>query len=260
MKKFIGIIKEMNRTLNNIVLFNNLLNAILIFLAAYILLSIIDFRPFLAIIPAIAYLAYFTYNQFIKDKAEIVEEKYEPLKEKLRTAEDNLNMDNPIVDALQEEVAGEMKNVRVSSFVDQRKISYRILAAIVLCFLIVLLSTFNTFINFDILRDKLAFYKIINNDAEEGISDIPAAGTASNEDIYGEDSIATLGNEVIDVEIKPVSYELVGSASEEEEEGMVFEETFPEEVFATSAEEYGESIPIEKQELVKEYFKKLAGG
>src|SRR3989344_9577450 len=133
MKKFIGIIKEMNRTLNNIVLFNNLLNAILIFLAAYILLSIIDFRPFLAIIPAIAYLAYFTYNQFIKDKAEIVEEKYEPLKEKLRTAEDNLNMDNPIVDALQEEVAGEMKNVRVSSFVDQRKISYRILAAIVLC-------------------------------------------------------------------------------------------------------------------------------
>ncbi len=260
MKSFINVVKEINSTLNSIVLFDNILNSFIIFLSVYLALSIFNFYPLLASLPAIAYLALSSYKEVISSKAKLIETKYGYLNEKLRTAADNASMENPVVDALHEEVIEEIKDVRASSFFNQKKTSLKILSLIVLCFLIVFLSTLNlSFLDFRVLMDNI---QIIGNGgvaAGEG-GETPSAGEAGNQDIYGEESIASLGKEEVKIEIKPVNYEVnaksIGDAPEEKE----FEETFPEEVFASSTEGFEENIPISQQELVKEYFKKLAGG
>ncbi|MBS3098093.1 hypothetical protein J4209_04840 [Candidatus Woesearchaeota archaeon] len=261
MKQFKNLIKEMNSVLNRIIVFDRIVNAIIIFLVTYLVLGLINFYPvLLSLFPAIIYVGYSYYTNKKMNKAKVVEEKYEALNEKLRTAQDNVDMENPIVDELQREVTEGMKNVKASSFFNIKKTSYKIFACLILGFLIILLTTLNVkFMDFSIIFDKATDYILGKEIGIEGDSDIPSAGIASSEDIYGEESIAVLGNEEVNIEIKPVSFELTGY-SEEEAEDKEFEETFPEEVFAESSEGFGESFSIEDQELVKNYFKKLAGG
>ena len=260
MKSFINVVKEINSTLNSIVLFDNILNSFIIFLSVYLVMSIFNFHPLLASLPAIAYLILSSYKEVISSKAKLIETKYDYLNEKLRTAADNASMENPVVDALHEEVMEEIKNVRASSFFNQKKTSFKILSLIVLCFLIVFLSTLNLgFLDFRVLLDNV---QISWNDGvatEEG-GETPSAGVAGDQDIYGEESIATLGKEEMEIEIRPVNYEVNAKSISDAPEEKKFEETFPEEVFASSTEGFEENIPINQQELVKEYFKKLAEG
>ena len=128
-------------------------------------------------------------------------------------------MENPIVDELQREVTEGMKNVKVSFFFNIKKTSYKIFACLILGFLIILLTTLNVkFMDFSIIFDKATDYILGKEIGIEGDSDIPSAGIASSEDIYGEESIAVLGNEEVNIEIKPVSFELTGYSEEEAED------------------------------------------
>jgi len=58
MKQFGSVVKEINRTLTEMIFFENIVNTTLVFLAFYLLLSIIDFPPLLALVPALAYLGF----------------------------------------------------------------------------------------------------------------------------------------------------------------------------------------------------------
>ena len=146
MKDFIKVIKEINRTISFFIVFECFLNSIILFLAVYFLLSLINLYPISAIIPAIIYFALRLYVNSKDDKRKIVEGKYEPLKEKLRTAADNVNEDNIVVNELEEEVVKDLKNVGLSSFIQTRKLSYKIFASILLSFGIVLATTTNLYI------------------------------------------------------------------------------------------------------------------
>ena len=106
MKNFINVIKEIDRTLNMVFVFSSILNAAIFFLSVYLLLSIVNLYPILALIPAAVYFALRLYSRLKMDKRKIVESKYEPLKEKLRTAADNIKEDNPVINELEEEVEG----------------------------------------------------------------------------------------------------------------------------------------------------------
>ncbi|MBI2650203.1 hypothetical protein HYX04_02715, partial [Candidatus Woesearchaeota archaeon] len=88
MKEFSQVVKEINRTLNEIILFENIVNTTLVFLVFYLILSIIGFKPLWALVPALAYLGFYSYMSFRSYKPGIVESKYAPLREKLRTAAD----------------------------------------------------------------------------------------------------------------------------------------------------------------------------
>ena len=58
MKQFSSVVKEINRTLNEIIFFENIVNTTLVFLSFYLVLSVIDFHPLIAVIPAAAYLGF----------------------------------------------------------------------------------------------------------------------------------------------------------------------------------------------------------
>jgi len=259
MKSFIKVVKEINRTLNFLIFFETAINSVIFFLIVYLLLSLINLYPTLALIPAVIYFIVRYKTNSKSDKRIMVESKYEPLKEKLRTAADNYDKDNPVVNELQEEVKQDLKHVGLSSFISTRDISYKIGTTILLAFTIVLATTLDLYI-----IDLNTFLKdlpdLLNNINPLSKSKNTAIGQVNeSEDIYGDSKLAVLGNKQIDIRIKPVNYE-VNVREEGDAEQKQFDEIFPSEVAVEQSSAFEEHIAEDQQELVKNYFNKLAGG
>ena len=254
MKQFSEVVKEINKTLNEITLFENIVNTTLVFLVFYLILSIMDFHPIYAIMPALAYLAYFSYFSFKSYKPLIVEGKYAPLREKLRTAADNVGMSNPVVEELEYEVTSEMKNVGLSLFINPRTLSYKIFAALLLAFLIIFATTSNLkFLSFAKNPD------IFDTKNLKGVSNFAAKKLNTSDDIYGRPDVAKLGDNELNIRIKPVDFK-VNVKEEGDSARQNFETTFANEFTVKETTAYEENIPQEEQELVKNYFNKLAEG
>ena len=252
MKLFINAIKEINRTLEFLIIFESILNAVIFFLAVYFLLSLVNLYPILAIIPTLVYVGIRLYVNSKSDKRLIVESKYAPLKEKLRTAADNMDKDNPVVDELEEDVMSDLKNVSLSSFIHTKGVSYKIFAAIALSFIIVLSTTLNLYI-VDLSSFLSNLPDALDNIGSKRSANSLLGETNESEDIYGENKLAVLGDKPIDIRIRPVNYE-VNVREEGDVEKKQFDEIFPKDVNIEQASALEEKIPEEQQELVKNYF------
>ncbi len=256
MKQFLNVIKEINRTLNEITLFENIVNTTLVFLAFYFLLTILDFHPLYALVPALIYLGFYSYISFKSSKPLIVESKYTPLREKLRTAADNIGAENPVIEELEYEVTTEMKNVGLSMFINPKTLSYKIFAVMALSFLII----FTTSLNLKLIEfAKQKVPDIFDTKNLKGVGNFVATQLSTDEDIYGKEDVATLGDKELNIRIKPVDYK-VNVKEEGEAQKQKFETVFPQELIVKESVAYEENIPQEQQELVKNYFKKLAEG
>jgi hypothetical protein len=258
MKDFIKVIKEINKTLNFFISFESILNAVIFFLVVYFLLSLVNLFPILALIPAAIYLAMRLYANSKRDKRRIVESKYEPLREKLRTAADNVREESPVLSELEDEVVHDLKHVGLSSFIQTKRVSYKIFTAIFLSFAIVFATTLNLYI-VDLSKFLTNVPDMLENLNLRRGANVPLGEINESEDIYGESKLAVLGNEEIDIRIRPVNYE-VNVREEGDAEQKQFDEIFPKEVAVEQTSAFEEKIPEEQQELVKKYFDKLAGG
>ena len=252
MKLFINAIKEINRTLEFLIIFESILNAAIFFLAVYFLLSLVNLYPILAIIPTLVYVGIKVYVNSKSDKRLIVESKYAPLREKLRTAADNIEKDNPVVNELEEEVISDLKNVGLSSFIQAKGVSYKIFAAIALSFIIVLSTTLNLYI-VDLNKFLSNLPDVLDNIGSKRSANSVLGETNESEDIYGESKLAVLGDKPIDIRIKPMNYE-VNVREEGDVQKKQFDEIFPKDVNVEQASALEEKIPEEQQELVKNYF------
>ncbi|MFC1704739.1 hypothetical protein ACFLZ6_00240 [Nanoarchaeota archaeon] len=272
MSMFRKVLREINFLLANITVFEELLNAVIIFLACYLALMLIKFYPILAVVPALIYLiisSIIRVKNVKKNKASIIEEGYTPLKEKLRTAIDNIGLNNPVVESLQRDILEDIKHARISLFINGKSTSYRIFISIILCFIILFVSANDFGIEMKDLIDKGkdiiidAKYILGGDDLGEELGEIMAAtGGTELDDIYGQESAANLGNEVIDVEIKPISYEInirnVKDVEEKEFEDTILDETCADADACSPQESYRNNYPKDQQELVKNYFLKIS--
>jgi len=250
-------LKELNLNLDIIFLFDSLAGSIVVFLVSFLILSVFNVSYVFAVIPAVMYFVVQYYIRFYEDKARLVESRYSELKEILRTAEDNVNIENPIVENLQSDVIGKLKHVRMSSFLNARSISYKIFLSIILCFAIISLSVFGINIKLVVpLIEKIPFFN--HNSSSLGLLANDTVPLSLTDEIYGDDSVAKLGNSLIDIKIKPSSFE-VGVKDTGTPKTKDFYEAFPSEVNAEKATAYEESVPKEQQDLVKNYFKKVSG-
>ena len=252
MKKFQEVVKEINRTLNELILFENLVNTTIIFLVFYLVLSIFDLHPLLALVPALGYLWFYTYLRFKSYKPSIVESKYAPLREKLRTAADNVGMENPIAEELEYEVTSEMRNVGLSLFINPKTLSYKIFAVMLLSFLVI----FSTSLNIKLL--EFAKKKVPDIfEGPKGVGNFVATKLNTSDEIYGKGDVAKLGDRELNIRLKPVDFR-VNVREQGDVNQQKFEATFPKELAVKETVAYEENIPQEQQELVKNYFKKLA--
>jgi len=258
MKDFIKVVKEIDSTLNFLIIFETAINTVIFFLIVYLLLSLINLYPIIALIPAIIYFVTRYKINSKSDKRIMVESKYEPLKEKLRTAADNYNIDNVVVNELQEEVKQDLRHVGLSSFISTKDVAFKIITTILLAFTIVLATTLNLYI-VDLNKFLKDLPDLLNNINPLSKSKNTAIGQINeSEDIYGKGKLAVLGNKQIDIRIKPVNYE-VNVREEGDAEQKQFDEIFPSEVAVEQSSAFEEHIPEEQQELVKNYFNNLAG-
>ena len=256
MKNFIKAVKEINRTLNFITVFDILLNSAIFFLVVYFLLSLVNLFPMFAIVPVVVYFVLRLAVKSRRDKRKMVESKYEPLKEKLRTAVDNIREENPVVNELEDDVMHDLKHVGLSSFIQTKQVMLKIFSVIILSFAIV----FATEMGFYIV-DLNEFLSNVP-DFLDGISrradNVMLGEINESQGIYGKSKLAVLGNDEIDIRIKPTNYE-VNVREGGDVEQKQFDEIFPREVAVEQASAFEEKIPEEQQELVKSYFNKLAG-
>lgn len=252
MKGFKSTLREINITLTELALFENIVNATIIFLAFYLVFSFSSIHFVFSAIPALVYLIAYSILAFKKSKPAIVESKYNPLKEKLRTAADNVQYENPIIEELEYEVTREMKNVGLSLFINPKMLSYKIFIATLLSFLIMFASTLNFKFDMfslkkvpDIFEKKFAAGNFIATQLE------------TSDDIYGEKDVAKLGDKELNIRIKPVDFR-VSVREEGSFETREFEGIFPKDIVVKESIAFEENIAQEDQELVKSYFKKLA--
>ena len=256
MKQFSSVVKEINRTLNELILFENIVNTTLVFLIFYFMLSIFDIYPLYALLPALLYLGFYSYISFRSYKPLIVESKYAPLREKLRTAADNINLNNPIAEELEYEVTSEMKNVGLSMFINPKVLSYKILAVMIISFIIIFVTTENLKL-LEFAKQKVP--DIFETKNLKGVANLAATKLNTSDDIYGKGDVATLGDKELNIRIKPVDFK-VNVKEEGDVRPQNFETVFPQDAVVKETVAYEENIPQEQQELVKNYFKKLAEG
>ena len=256
MKQFQSVVKEINRTLNELIFFENIVNTTLVFLIFYLVLSILDFYPLYALVPALLYLGFYSYMSFKSYKPLIIESKYAPLREKLRTAADNVGMENPIVEELTYEVTSEMKNVGLSMFINPRTLSYKIFAVMLLSFMVIFATTLNLKL-LEFAKQKVP--DIFETRGLKGVGNFVATKLNTSEDIYGKGDVAKLGDKELNIRIKPVDFK-VNVKEEGDVQRQKFETVFPQELIVKETAAFEENIPQEQQELVKSYFKKLAEG
>ena len=268
MRNFKNVLNEINFSLNRFVIFQEILTAILIFLGFFLLFAFIRFDfidPAYAAIPAGIYLGVELFYRIRRDKLVLVESKFSFLNEKLRTASDNLGKDNEIVESLQQEIVNDLKKVDTGAFLDLKHTSLKIGAVLLLCFLVIFLNTFHIR---GLSIDVDDIVKRANNNVVPakgnggdisaggagGVSDIPA-----DEDIFGMQNVAKLGDEELSLGVKTLGYE-VNVRDVKEAEKREYDEMFPsqEDIQATSASAYEEDIPKEQQEIVNAYFIELA--
>ncbi len=264
MGAFTEALKETKTSLLKIMLFEEALNAILVFLVVYLIASLFRRGLLLPIIVSLGYLAFAVYRESHLKAERAVESKYKELKEKLSTAAEYVNVDNRVVNELKYDVLKNLRKVEESSFLSERRVYTKSIAAVVLCFVILLLSPVSVsffhhaFPNiFPALGDKNEIagsdFRLLN---EKNRNDVPIGPEKSKEDIYGAPTVAKLGTEELRVILKPAGTELSTSNVKPPEE-LQFNEQYPEEVVSVAAESMDERIPKEQQELVRRYFKNV---
>ena len=260
---FAEALKELKASLLKVYMFEELLNAILVFLAAYMISSIFRFGLLPPFIAGLAYLLFAVYRElrFRPDKA--VESKYKDLREKLSTAAEYASVESRVANELKSEVLQGLRKVEESSFLSERRIYVKSIAAVALCFVILLLSP----VSIGFFKANLA--DLFSSDKSKQLptgdfrvgkqnqkGELPIAVQSSRKDIYGQPSVAKLGSEELRVILKPAGTELSTSNVKPPEE-LQFTEQFPEEVVSVAAESMEERIPKEQQELVRRYFRNV---
>ena len=265
MKPINKLFKEINFTFVNLTLFNSFLNALIVFLASYLIISALRLNSTYALIPSIVYFIIAVYTGIRIRHVREIEKKFPELDEELRTAADNINMENPVVHELQQEVLDKIKRVDVGSFFNTKKTSHKILLAIILCFGILFIGTFNMTFDFKIMVENIPNYVYVGGgDKGEGSKeqgDVRTAGTGTADEIFGEEEYAQLGEDIVDIEIKPSGYE-IDLSNVETPRKRYFQELYPDEICVNDkscrqSEPYGDELTKEQSEIVKNYFLKI---
>lgn len=253
MKDFKKVLKDVSWSLTEISLFDALVDSTIIFLLTYLIFSFFSLHILFSLMPAAAYFIVYTHRAVKKSKPAIVESKHEPLKEKFRTAADNVEYENPILDELEYDVTSEIKKVGLSLFVNPKVLSYKIFLATFLSFLIIFVSSLNIkFEGFSLNKAPDIFER-----KNKGSGDFTATKLETSDDIYGDKDIAKLGDNELNIKIRPVDFR-VSVKEEGDFEKREFETIFPKDVYIKESAAFEENIAQENQELVKNYFKKLA--
>src|SRR3989338_6853078 len=135
MKPIQGALRELKLFISTLDLFNLLYSTIFFFLFCLFLLTLLSLHWGFAFLPTTIYLIILAYRQ-TKNNPYLRTEKTTPaLHEKLRTAVDNIDKENEIVELLHQEVVRDLKKVETANFVDFHELSIKTVLLLTVAFL-----------------------------------------------------------------------------------------------------------------------------
>ncbi len=235
-------IHELKNTLIRFRVVETALDAVIIFLSLFIILSYAGISSIWALLPPV--LFFFITLKYRADAniIKLIENRYPSLRERLGALYDSRDEKNIVVDDLAASVNSDMDSVKYSSFISTSRLGIR--TAVIL-----LLVTF-------VLSSALT-HSPKNSMQPEGtgavnLPEITGSGEAG--DIFEEPSVVKIGNDSREVLI----YRSRGSEPNvrgDIKQVSVYSKLFPPE--ASSSEIYSEAVPAIYQRIVKNYFTNL---
>lgn len=196
---------EVQYELVKIILLNVFLSTVILFLIADLIALIFSMPIWYVLVLSLVYFVVIMIHEIRQISMAKVEERNPELKEMLRTAKDNMDDDSLMAHALFYEVIGKMKHVSSGTFLDFKKLMAKLSVIFALSIVLVSISFFN--INVSKFDNPLA-------GPLDRLSGVFGGGTAGvdtgsadiggvDDDIFGESSMAVLGDDRLQATINP---------------------------------------------------------
>ncbi|WP_319507911.1 hypothetical protein [uncultured Methanolobus sp.] len=196
----------------------------------------------------------------------LVEEKYPNLQEKLRTAYDNRETDNIIVNDLLNAVSSGISKVQSSAFLKRRRLTLGLVLILVSASTlgIIMSNDFHTDFDPEDVITLLEDAGIIPQDEDtsgdlyditDEASDEEGSGT---EDLTGETAIIVVEGTEVDLTLPPGTGEGFSNQQEAEEADEDFDQSSPYEISIISSQAYYEELPEGYESVIRSYFEEMA--
>ncbi len=196
----------------------------------------------------------------------IVEQKYPNLQEKLRTAYDNRDTDNIIVNDLLNIVSSGISKVQSSAFLKRRRLTLGLVLILVSASTLGFIMSNDVRTDFDpgVVKQILEDTGFIPPDDEtpsdlvefgEETSDEDGSGT---EDLTGETAIIVVEGTEVDLTLPPGTGTGFSNQQEAEEADEDFDQSSPYEISIISSQAYYEELPEGYESVIKSYFEEMA--
>lgn len=262
MEKTKGMFSEVKGEIIKVNLIYSFLDSIMLFFITYFIISFFNFKfLYVLAIPGFISLVFFTINFMVrlkKSRLKDMEDANPQLREILRTAHDNQDQNNFMVTALFDELKGKLKTSSSGKLLDPKKIMTRVVSAIVVVFLIVFLSSITLSLKkIDIPFEKLHFLTDKDDAAhQEGqLTDLVFNETNV---IYGDASIAKLGNDVVNINVNPTMNDVdLSKTSDADQDRQLRSGQAPDEVSVTS-DAYNNQKVLEEAEQAVNYSQRIS--
>lgn len=218
---------------------------------------------FLATAFSLIFTAIRHYRAEKKDAIALLEEQYPVLKERLRTAYDNRDMDNIIVRDLTGSVIIDSKPLKSSSFLDRRKLAKDLLVIVFTFSLLAYLAgtEYHTTLSPTDLNEVIEKIPFISGSNENLYPVEENGGTSDNksqEGLFGEPAVIVVEGTEVDLTIPPGS----GQGFTSQEEGEQMNESFTQSGLvnpeAVASQAYYENLPEGYRNVIQSYFEGLA--
>ncbi|MBT7902936.1 hypothetical protein HN587_03660 [Candidatus Woesearchaeota archaeon] len=242
------LFKELYFEIFKIVILNSLLDSLIFFFILHLNLSFFNISFYYALI---ASLIFFSINILIRmKKAQLkyVEDKNPSIREILRTARDSFGSDNFMIRACFEDLIERMKKASSGNMVSGGTILFKSAIITGLCFFIVVFAPYS--VNVDAIVNDFELPAFLGGgNGGKGVSAFDFYGTEFNNsgDIYGDESVALLGDDEIELMINPELNELNLDQVKPIEDKIFQQGNFPGEVVAVNDELSGEKVPEESK-------------
>jgi hypothetical protein len=228
-----ALFNEVKLEMLKVALIYSFLDSIMVFFIVYFVISFFNIKFLYALlIPGIITVIFFAINfvtRINKLRLKTMEDANPQVKEMLRTAHDNMGEENLMMVALFEELKGKMKTVSSGNLLESKRIIIRIVSAVVVVFLIIFVSAFDVNLKkIDIPFEKLRFMS--GNNGVYGQGNITDLVFNETDVVYGDASIAKLGNEKIDLNVNPTMSDIDFNKVKDADDQALREGAVPSEV------------------------------
>lgn len=255
-KPIAAALLELKNAMMQISLMTWFLDSLVIFTISELVLMLVTLPWAYAFVPTGLYSAFHAYHVAKKLRYRLAEEKVPELKEQLITAADYVHKDSEILQSLNKDVLEKMKLIRTSYFFSFGKLTRELFMLFFCSFLIIGASAYHVrLIDFgDVVKELQEVTGLTEYDLDESL--LAFEEGSDTDDIYGNKSIALLGDEEFQLQLNPVLSD-ADISQVNDPESRKFNSNVPREITATTDASFEEGIPKGYQKIVKSYFREI---